>query len=276
MNLLAMQPDVVIHEFPHVFRMAEELGIESIDLKFEAREYNVIRNQLARLGQTGDLQYQSLSREPTSLYDLFLGHLRIINASRQSKFVGLKITGLCTSYVPQLLSKKVKVIYIYRDPRDVVRSDRNYFAHTDVIERSNVWREYQSAYVGNDNPNLLVVKFEDMICNTDCVLRSLSNFLGININISACAMQVGKEVSFTHNSSFGDLDKLFDEKAVYRWVKNMDEETRFVSYLVSSDLRKYGYDPLQIDQRQTVIFFSRLLKHKILSRLKRAARRLLT
>ena len=90
----------------------------------------------------------------------------------------------------------VKIVYIYRDPRDVILSAIDHgrriidsgqshtfakYADFDgALKRTKRWVERWRRY--NNIPNILIVRYEDLLSNPSAVIQSCEDFLDVSIS----------------------------------------------------------------------------------------------
>ena len=77
--------------------------------------------------------------------------------------------------------------------------------------------------------------------DTENIIDELSDFLGIKISKD---VQMGKDrsVNWIDNSSFHDIEKLFDRRACFRWMNNIDcDEVKYCEILIPDLLKRLGY-----------------------------------
>ncbi len=246
MNLLNMSPEISIEENPIVLRTLEKFGVSNITMPLASRPYNIIRSQLVADGLAKNVDYRKLPPEPLSPLELFRRQLILRSAGPAISYAGVKATEIYRT-TPQFLEQGVKFIYVYRDPRDVILSDKNRFPETDVMERVDTWKRLQSVYREMSHDGLFKVCFENLVTDTDAVVGELCSFLGANVSVPESFTRDNVAFSFFDNSSFGDLTKTFDEKAVERWTRVEDEDIGFVSHVLRRHLPQYGYRNVEQD-----------------------------
>ena len=153
-----------------------------------------------------------------------------------------------TDYLPQLLDNGTKIIYMVRDPRDIILSSRNRFSWFQLYNQvSNLKSNFDNLKRMNGHENLCVLKYEDLILSPKDSCVRLSEFLNTSVTheLTEFKFRNSNEVTYTENSSFGDLKKLFDSNAVYRWKKRLSDDQEmidFVSAEFDDFISEQGYE----------------------------------
>ena len=88
----------------------------------------------------------------------------------------------------------------------------------------------------------MVVRFEDLIGKPDDTLNDIASFLNIGRMVRPQQMH-DYDKAWLSNSSVGDIDKAFDEKAVNRWKSDHSGLTRSVETLLTKHMKCHGYVP---------------------------------
>ena len=171
----------------------------------------------------------------------WLSTQRIINSSGKVNFLKTH-TMLCKINIEKkdfFFTDKLNtygVIYIVRDPRNVISSFKNFLSHDDIEEtfevltNANQWidsdnirmPQFISSWDNNYNswknfPNFLLIKYEDLIINPERELNKIINYLNKFIKISLENIKINKIIE---NSSFNNLKKLENEGKFYESSTN--------------------------------------------------------
>ena len=145
------------------------------------------------------------------------------------------------AYLPEMLnSTSMKCICILRDPRDVVQSrvTRGNMAIERHIQHwlhaaKNMRRLQQ-------HPDLLVVRFEELLSEPHNIFRRIGEFLGTTIHID---LKNNSEIVWPNHSSFADLPKKLDPSVAFRWKKHPDLAIhKYVTWSCKSELKHWGYE----------------------------------
>ena len=171
----------------------------------------------------------------------WLSTQRIINSSGKVNFLKTH-TMLCKINIEKkdfFFTDKLNtygVIYIVRDPRNVISSFKNFLSYDDIEEtfevltNANMWidsdnirmPQFISSWGNNYNswknfPNFLLIKYEDLIINPERELNKIINYLNKFIKISLENIKINKIIE---NSSFNNLKKLENEGKFYESSTN--------------------------------------------------------
>jgi len=270
-NLLNSQEKCMVYQdFLHtLFRTSTALGIDSFLLPLDDRQRNVLLSELkAESWAFGSNLMDSLSPGFHNLRELYYNALELMRSANNSEIVGTKVT--CTSrWHSRLIDETdIGVIYIYRDPRDVMLSSKNRFAWYDLYTFILDYRKDVESAFRIDSHRLLRLRFEDLITDTDRQIGALSEFLGVEITTGFEVFE-DKGFAWSDNSSFHNITKPFDRRVCYRWkTRQQSKEVKSCEIVMSSLIRMMGYE---IGQSYNPLDY--LLTHKslYLRRLKNCA-----
>ncbi|MEZ6118122.1 MAG: sulfotransferase [Pirellulaceae bacterium] len=127
-----------------------------------------------------------------------------------------------------------RFMHILRDPRDVARSNVKmgwsgnvYFGVDRWIEAEETWERLKSSL---DSDRYMEVRYQDLVTNTEVVLREVCQFLGVEFS----------EQMFEYaGSSTYDLP---DARALQQWKKNLSEnEIRWIEAKAQGMMRRRGF-----------------------------------
>lgn len=161
----------------------------------------------------------------------------------------------------QLINKfpTCKIIHLVRDPRDVVLSQKNrhqrrkmggnyvtkkeslrFWANYHPYFISRLWKNAVSSAIEFENhPNVITIKFEDLLLNTSSVLRKICNHCEITFEETMLLVpQVGS------SSQQDDPTKLgVDEKRVGAWHRGglSNGEIAICENIAINEMNHYGY-----------------------------------
>ena len=174
------------------------------------------------------------------LYNILLDSI----SNENDHAVGHKVTE-CELNIPSILSQTdIKVIYIYRDVRDVVPSGNKKF-NRNIKSSCLQWNKAIDIVSDINHTNFLMVKFEDLISKDDDVKQKLNYMLNTTISYQLNELYAYNNV-FTANSSFNDIDSIFDENAIFRWENNSDKKLlNYINTLCHDRIVRAGYKPLE-------------------------------
>lgn len=184
------------------------------------------------------------------LIDTYTQLIKELSKSKTYSYCGSKEI-LCEEYLSSMLDNKFKCIIIVRDPRDVLASvnypkGKKYLGEKKpalFILRS--WRksiefaEYLKKY-----PNLLIIRYEDLVNNTCNELNKISNFLDIskfNMKILQNGIMDQSGKPWTPNSPHIKTHFLSSESIGKYHVLLNEEEIRYVECICHKELKIMGY-----------------------------------
>ncbi|ACL70450.1 sulfotransferase [Halothermothrix orenii] len=205
-----------------------------------------IKVGLEMLGDKTNYKLQVKPEEFTTakeLYELLLDSIH----KPGDKVVGHKVTEVEINVENILSNTDMKVLYIIRDPRDAVLSAVKKFGNS-VFHAVTSWKKAIDKILKINSNKLLVIRFEDLI-KKDLYLKSkLEGFLGINIDYNINEAKSHENKSFIGNSSFSDVDKLFDLRAVERWKNRSEFIVKYIYMETLDYIQKLGYDYMELDK----------------------------
>ncbi|WP_136810714.1 sulfotransferase domain-containing protein [Desulfosediminicola flagellatus] len=124
-----------------------------------------------------------------------------------------------------------KVIYIVRDPRDVYISYYHFMKKTiplswdlaAFIEKYDgpygTWSNHVLSWIGEKRPNVIVIKYEDLLLNTYNVLLKVLKFSGIQVNedrirkaIKQSSFESMSKIERDEGRKYGDGETVFVRK----------------------------------------------------------------
>ncbi|MFM7015492.1 MAG: sulfotransferase family protein [Bacteroidota bacterium] len=165
--------------------------------------------------------------------------------------------------LPQLFKKfpTCKVIHIVRDPRDVVLSQKNrhqrrkmgghyvtrkeslrFWANYHPYFISRLWKNaVSSAIVFENHPNILTIKFEDLLLQTEETLKSICKHCDLTYETSMQMVpQVGSSSQKDNPTKLG-----VDEERVGAWQRGglNAGEIELCERITANELRHFGYTP---------------------------------
>lgn len=237
-----------------LFMEAHSLGIADIHRPLSDREKNVLLSNVVQEGKLHHLDFSVINRQQEfSWYELFLQCLKTLQPNSPTAVVGVKRTRE-EDYVRQMTASGTKVIYCIRDPRDVVLSARNRFAQFNLFKVLDNWKhsfEVMEQFV--DKSNFMRLRYEDLILHKEETSEQLSQFLECHVTPSLEKLTFGKDRDYQDNSSFGDVNRLFDPTAVNRWRNSRQQaEIIFTEYLLAPEMTKLGYEHRSVEKVNTM------------------------
>lgn len=194
-----------------------------------------------------------ISLTPGNFFEIF----KLINSqfktdnNKSYSFTGSKEV-LCEEYVPALaIDGGVRCLMIIRDPRAMIVSSSygQYFKKVGdrypILMLIRLWRKsvaYCLAY--KDNPNICIIRYEDLIEDTNATLARITKWLNIDLfpnDINKKTLLDNKGEVWKGNSSFGDKNGVHPSKECV-WLSYLsNEEIRFIEACTKSELNMLGY-----------------------------------
>jgi hypothetical protein len=177
-----------------------------------------------------DLVLQMISKEG----DIYVGHKTTRTYDVASQLL---------KYQPSL-----KIIYMIRDPRDVVQSALKIIPQQTIYDHIDNWKDAsiklnRLMLYPNSKERILIIHFEELVKNPKKIMGVLNKFLGVDGLIIPKNLTDYKN-PWVSNSSIGDIDKIFDKNAVNRWRKVNNRNTEIVEILLSGHMQSAGYEPV--------------------------------
>ena len=186
----------------------------------------------------------------------FIDYFKFINLhlsrmlDENPKVIGSKEI-FCEEYIPYFLSNGVKVILLIRDPRDIITS-LNFGKGADftgdirpTLFNIRNWRKSVAfAIKYRNHKNLLCIKYEDLITNTEQILLNISKFLNIREYDSSfldkgIKDQYGKV--WKGNSSH-KIKNSIDKSSIYRYRTHLDKKTiDYIETICYPELNYFSY-----------------------------------
>jgi len=188
-------------------------------------------------------------------YQSYIDALSVIKGKKQVITKGSKEI-VTEEYIPYFLRHKTKTILIIRDIRDVINSanfgkGNQYIGEIrPTLYTIRIWRKsvaFALKYI--EHPDFLVVKYENLIKNTEETLDKIFNFLNIQgFDINSIISQINS--TWTANSSFENYKGL-SQQSIGKYKENLSTEyTRYIEYLTFPELIAMNYTPEIINLEQ--------------------------
>ena len=158
---------------------------------------------------------------------------------------GIKVTHGETRVAELLHNTDIYVLFIYRDPRDVMLSHKTRFEDSDPFTVARRWSKALNAVQTLSHPRLLCIPYEGLVKNDPSVFEKLNRFLGTEVRFDIDALYEGS-AQWSNNSKFGDLSKTIDATPVGRWERNDDPGIPCVYTLCEKQILGLGYRPMTV------------------------------
>ncbi|PLW99706.1 MAG: hypothetical protein C0594_16750 [Marinilabiliales bacterium] len=224
----------------------------------------------------------------TFFVDFYREFLKLYLDKTDGSLIGLK-TPENEFYTEAIFKEfpKTKFIHIIRNPLDVAVSlkkaksrwwggSMNYYSHVRKWKRSIEIAEKNKKQYPNQ---YCIIKYEDLISNTEKVVQEICALLGVDYQESMLKME-GHPGWKGHNSSAQQdtkIDKKFHSKSVDQYKDKLPQKVKqlYFSYL-ASHLRKFGYSakaeevPFNEDLKYKINYLIDLMKTSIMRFLMRS------
>ncbi len=247
-NFLNEQTNITIfRDFLHIDTLKSRVGIKSFKKTLSFLEKKQI---IEKFNQDTDQLGISLTLYPEKFDSLFQFYEYILKliAKPSDVIVGHKIT-LAHGLIKEFLNyyPDMKIIYVMRDPRDVIVSARKIFNHISLFQLIYNWQT-SNAYLNKCiqdlriNRRLFIIKYEDFVKNTQESLLKLNRFLDSDTIAIPDSIHDYGESGF-NNSSFElkESSNVIRKDSVGSWMKRDMVSGKIVSTLLFKALKKEGY-----------------------------------
>ena len=189
----------------------------------------------------------------TTYKDIIKNGFDIIRKSygkRYEKIVGIKEVWT-TEFSPHFLKTfdSAKIIIIIRDPRAVIAS--NYATQTHrypFLFLSRQWRKKLTLlgqYYSDSFPNVLLLKFEDLINEPEVFTKNICKFLGVSFHdnlITPSRFKDGSNNEWIQNSTYKEVKMGFNKGVINKWSKVLTEsQLKFIEALCYFEMLKMDY-----------------------------------
>jgi hypothetical protein len=262
-NLLNTQANMMVYSdiLLSLFMVGKARGITDLHAPLSETDKNLLISNLNPEGFAMDLTFDDL-RNAESWMDLFKRSMDRLTEAEGGQadltHVGIKKTNEQV-YLNGILDGGIKVIYVVRDPRDVMLSNKNRHVDHDIYSFADRLKE--NLKVARDlesHPNLMVLRYHELILEKETAQKALEAFLNTKLDFGVEELTMRKDIKYRDNSSFGDVKKLFDPKAVGRWENKKDEEE--VIFSNSFFKEELQWMNLKIDESMDRVKTARLMK----------------
>ena len=178
-----------------------------------------------------------------------LDEIKNAYGNKDTKILGFKEVWT-NEFIPPLIRsfKKIKIIQIIRDPRAVVAS--NYAKKNEkypLLFLCRQWRKLASlSYLYNEKyKNILNIKYEDLIENTDVVSREICKFLKIDFDpniLDPSKFKDGNNKSWSQNTSYKNSKNQFNISSIYKWKKFLNKsQIKIIESLCGAEMKLFNY-----------------------------------
>lgn len=226
-NLLNSQQYMIVYSdfLISLFSVGKARELRDVQATLSDLEKNLLVSNLNSEGMNIGINFDHLRSGKSWIDILYLALTTLSNESQEAvQFVGIKKTNEAY-YLKQLVENAFKVIFVARDPRDVMLSMKNRFVEHSVFKSAERLKDNLTIAQSLEyHPNFLIVKYHDLILKKNIVKKSIENFLNTSLDFEFEELTMKKDLKYRDNSSFGDVNKLFDPNAVDRWRNQKNDD----------------------------------------------------
>ena len=251
-NLLNAQERITVYrDFLNIDRLKRRMAIASLVDSLSTTQRARLICELSHYDYD-DAKFEfatAMQLQPTdfgTLLEFYLYVLRRIAkpgdvAAGHKTTMAHSIVGNLLELVPDL-----KVIYVVRDPRDVVSSALKRFTGETLFDFAESWLQsyaVMQGYLGNPEiaPRIMILRYEDLLLQKDQTLPRIAEFLGVDrIVIPETMTDYGEE--WRGNSSFGELKETLDTTPIGRWRSQNPRAGRVAEILLFDAMIEAGYE----------------------------------
>ena len=221
---------------------------EAVDFKLQRQLTTHEKDYLLKVSQNA-LKYYSnlelaLSQTDTDDFETTLDLIFILYKTYTTptkKFIGTRIHNP-TYYLQQLAEcPNLRLVILIRDVRDVILSEL-YRGRLNIDQYIKDWRTVSRfAYKYQEHPNVLAIRFEDLVRNPEDSASQLSRFLDIGINFTP---ETFKRVKWPQShSSFDESSQSLSADPVERWRSYSNHEVvQYAEAASQSELGLWNYE----------------------------------
>ncbi len=253
-NFLAAQREIVLYRDFLILRelvpLAGEAGLAgTLDETRKQAVLDAFGRACRRVREDLDVPVE------TGEFDTLVGFYTTVLdriAEPERPVVGHKAT-ISHPYLADLLDAvtDLKVIYVLRDPRDVVVSAMRkwpWLAPEGRYEFIDGWVDSYRTIAGlagreDLRDRLMVVRYEDILRDPEAWFPEVRGFLGVShiaVPDADAVEDYGRK--WQDNSSFGDVKGYFDPTPIGRWRKNSPSLGRAVELALGGAVAEAGYE----------------------------------
>lgn len=191
--------------------------------------------------------------EPGTFFDIYnslLDMIATIYSADEGSVVGTKEV-LVEEYTPAMIEHDVKVIFVVRDPRDMITSlnfrvrDNLTGKNRPILYSLRAWRKgIAFAYAAAIRNQGCMVRYEDLVTDQKATMSKITNYLGID-EFNRDAFNSGlvdqSGASWKGNSSFTDQNGISD-KSLSTYKKYLPQGVvSFVETVCGPEMKILGY-----------------------------------
>jgi Sulfotransferase family len=168
-------------------------------------------------------------------------------SSDKDRWVGHKLLMDAATLSATLAETNLRCLLLVRDPRDAALS---YFHRTGTgVERyvRNWMETVRVCRQLEGHPQLLALRYEDLITSPAPTLNRLGQWLGLELDSEVPALQFRRSrahggTGWQENSAFQDVKRRYDPQPLERWRSQPDSPiVRYAGWAARTELGRMGY-----------------------------------
>jgi hypothetical protein len=149
------------------------------------------------------------------------------------------------------VSPNAKIIHVVRDPRGTINSQIYTFKRKDVLALGYIWSSYNKKIqkLKHRYPNqYLLIKYEDLIINTEKKAQEICSFLEIPYDIKMLSYREDlverfQQYSMSLKGKHTSLMKPIDKTIIEKWKKSLTKpQLKYIHYSTAKMANKLGYE----------------------------------
>ena len=148
-----------------------------------------------------------------------------------------------------------KFIYVVRDPRDNYLSYKKKQPNLNLINYMYFWKESIRIAKGIDPNRMKIVKYEDLVVNTNNVMKDIAIFLDI-LHCKEMLTPSRNGKPWGGNSMFDSNDSNVHSAAVGRWKNKLEKSIiKKIESTLFDELNYLGYKTIYSCKKSSLLFF---------------------
>ena len=201
---------------------------------------------------------------PLNNFAVIVERFHLLYARKVGKkyWANIDIANLDYIYIVNQWFPTAKFLHIVRDGRDVALSHESYpYGASNILDCAEKWRYKLNLNIMAGKilgpKRYMIVKYEDLVLNTDATLKKICEFAGVEYSVSMLNYpeMIKKKVPLDKQWLWPALDKPPQRSKVGRWKNNMSEHKRIVFERYAKDtLDELEYETYSIIPKRVFAF----------------------
>jgi hypothetical protein len=211
-------------------------------------------------------ELSTISKIPNK-YQAFRAILEVAKEKLAKEFICEK-SPIHMNYISELIKndKDAKIVVIVRDPRDVILSLKKVdWAHSSVFRHSCEWKYRINKMRQIKSQNILVIKYEELINNTEVSLKKVMHFLDIEFEKEQLVSKVKSNTFKDWESSWkGNVNKEVIKNNSGKWKAELTKnEVNVIESILQNEMLTYNYETHTSANSLSAKYLSKLLINDI-------------